>query len=248
MKRNMILGLGLLIAALLLVSCDTDSNNRNCISGEGSIVTREITLDNFSGIDIQGVTNVEISQGETFKIIAIGHSNIIDRVSTEVADDIWQVYVKGNCLSNYELKFKVTMPNLSTVIVSGVGNFKVYDFKNQGDLALDISGTGNIEIDQFQGSENLDVNISGSGSVFCFENWDELVNQEVNISGSGSFLAFPLQTQNSEITISSTGTCQISVEKSLKVSLSGSGSVQYKGSPSHVETSISGSGVVQPVN
>lgn len=70
---------------------------------------------------------------------------------------------------------------------------------------------------------------------------------EINILGSGNFSGFLLSTQDCQVDIVGSGDCEITVGSSLDVSIDGSGSVYYKGSPL-IKDHISGSGRVVDSN
>lgn len=248
-RKRIIIGLGVIVAYLAFMGCDDglDFNNKDCVKGEGQIVTKSLSLDSFTAIDNQGTSDITITQGPEQKVVAIGHANIVDKISTEVHDGSWNVHVDMKCYTDIDLRYEVQVPELKSLIISGTGNIRVGDFNAQEELALEISGTGNIELQKYEGCQKIDARISGTGNINFLENWEGLENEDVVISGTGNFRSFPLQTKKCNVTLSATGTCQVNVEDELDVRLTGSGAVQYMGNPS-VNANITGVGVVQQVN
>ncbi|HEY8936280.1 MAG TPA: DUF2807 domain-containing protein, partial [Cyclobacteriaceae bacterium] len=62
---------------------------------------------------------------------------------------------------------------------------------------------------------------------------------------SGKVLAANLETNKCNIHISGSGNVEINVKDDLDAHISGSGSISYKGNPSHVNSDASGSGSIR---
>jgi len=123
--------------------------------------------------------------------------------------------------------------------VSGSGNINMKgtarSFESQ------VSGSGKVEVDVAI-AEYADASVSGSGKVIASGTAKEI---KAVISGSGQVLAANLEVERCEVRISGSGDVEINVKSELDATISGSGSVSYKGSPSHVNSHASGSGKVR---
>jgi hypothetical protein len=152
---------------------------------------------------------------------------------------------------------KITAGDLD-LNVSGSGNLRL-EADASGDIESDVSGSGDINLKGKCRSFNSDV--SGSGKVILaitvsgtadfgvtgsgkIEASGSAGNVKTNISGSGKVLASNLETSKCEVRISGSGDVEINVKDELDSSISGSGSVGYKGNPSRVNSHSSGSGHV----
>jgi len=123
--------------------------------------------------------------------------------------------------------------------VSGSGHI---DFKGScSDLDSKVSGSGKVNI-QLSSANRVVVGVSGSGKIIANGNAKEI---RANISGSGEVLAADLQVEACEIRISGSGDVEVNVKNSLDATISGSGSVSYKGNPAQVNSHSSGSGKVR---
>jgi hypothetical protein len=71
--------------------------------------------------------------------------------------------------------------------------------------------------------------------------------QDITISGSGNVHAFDMLTHLTSVTISGSGTCEVTADSVLNVNISGSGDVYFKGYPT-LNSSISGSGTIHNAN
>ena len=229
----------IIFISLFLASCEDTS----CINGSGGIITRTLTMPAFTGIDMAIAADVFILQGATQIVEVTGHTNVIERLDTDVSNGVWDIEFSKDCYKNYDLSIVITVPNINKVFISGSGDVELNNFINQNDLELDISGSGDITLNEFEGCENLEVNISGSGKVFGNSDLTALKRIDINISGSGTYNAYPIRTDDCNINIPGSGNCYIYVRSMLNVNISGSGNVYYKGNPT-VTTNISGSGNV----
>lgn len=143
--------------------------------------------------------------------------------------------------------------------VSGSGSMQI-DVDASGAMETNVSGSGDIDVKAtckslegkvsgsgkvaFAGTvaERADVNISGSGKILAKGTAREI---KTTISGSGEVLAAELEVEKCEVRISGSGDVEINVKSELDATISGSGSVSYKGNPSQVNSHSSGSGKVR---
>jgi hypothetical protein len=235
----------ILIASLSFTSCDKEVI---CTDGDGAIITKTLSIADFTGIDLEEAGDVIISQGATQEVVVTGHSNIVNKLKTDVSGDIWKIDLGRGCFDNYELTIMVTVPDLETVRLSGSGNITVNDFTGQNnDLELDISGSGEMFLNTFNSPNNLNVNISGSGAITFYEEITGVNKLDLRISGSGEFYGFLVNADECKIKVSGSGDCEVSVNDELDVNISGSGNVYYKGNPTLTQH-ISGSGTLINAN
>ena len=143
--------------------------------------------------------------------------------------------------------------------VSGSGSLQIEAAVN-GSVNADVSGSGDLNL---KGScTNFESDVSGSGKVILAATVNgiadfgisgsgkiqaEGTSKEVkaSISGSGKVMASNLETDKCTVRISGSGDVEINVKSDLDATISGSGSVSYKGNPSHMNSHASGSGKVR---
>ena len=153
---------------------------------------------------------------------------------------------------------KITTDQLD-LNVSGSGSLQT-DVNVSGDMDANVSGSGRIDV---KGScKRIDSDISGSGKVVAaltisevasigisgsgkFECSGTAKEIKTNISGSGKVYAANLEVDICNVRISGSGDVEINVKSELDANISGSGTVSYKGTPSHVNGNSSGSGKVR---
>jgi hypothetical protein len=160
----------------------------------------------------------------------------------------------GNVIG--QSKFTVSALDLN---VSGSGSLSL-DVDASGEIEADVSGSGDIDLkgkcksfdSDVSGSgkvmlavaiaQNASFGVSGSGRIAASGSADFI---KTNISGSGKVLAANMEANRCEIRISGSGDVEINVKNELDATISGSGTVGYKGNPSKVNSHSSGSGKVE---
>ena len=153
---------------------------------------------------------------------------------------------------------KINAGELS-LAVSGSGSLDV-DADATGEVEANVSGSGDLTLKGK--SKSVDSSISGSGKVILSTTTSGKVDVSVSgsgkmeasgsaqeikavISGSGKVLASNLEVTRCNVRISGSGDVEVNVKDEIDATISGSGSVLYKGNPSHVNSHASGSGKVR---
>lgn len=244
MKTRNIIIAGLAVLGLAFSSCEKDILY---IEGNGNIVTEKLVLDDFTGINMLGAEDVEITYGEIQEVIVRGHENIIDRIKTKVVRGTWDIELERGSYRNYELKYFITLPQINEIKNEGAAKVVVNDFINQGDLSITINGAGDVKLNRMENTENLYILIDGLGHIKLLDEFPSLKYMDIYISGSGDFSGFPAITNECFIEIDGSAKCEVSVEEKLDVIISGAGVVYYKGQP-EISQDVSGLAIVQSKN
>ncbi|MFN7116575.1 MAG: head GIN domain-containing protein [Saprospiraceae bacterium] len=225
-----------------LFDFDDDEDFFGCVNGDGSIVSEEINLRDFDGIDLRISADVYVRQGAEQRVVIEGQRNIIDEIERDVDNGIWEIET-DRCIRSYDdLRIYITVPDVTLLRVSGSGDIVSENTLVVDDIELSISGSGTI--DAALDADDINAKISGSGDILLEGEADQLV---LTISGSGDFRAFNLPLRSANVTISGSGDVDVRVEDELDVRISGSGDVNYKGNP-RVDARVSGSGRVVNAN
>lgn len=195
--KNVKIILGVIVlSGVLILSCEEDR-----IEGTGTITTEIIEVPDFSGIRLEGVSDVYIRHGAEQKVEATGHPNIINRIQTDVVNGIWHMELESGSYGSYELSFDLTILSLEEVINIGTGNVIINSFTHQPEIEVVLEGTGDYRgfeltvedaVVVIRGTGNceltangsLEVDIEGSGNVY----YKGSPSIESNISGSGAVI------------------------------------------------------------
>jgi len=131
-------------AVLFFASCeeeDLKSDLENKVTGTGEIVTRNLTLDSFNEIHLEGVSNVYVTISDEQSTVLKAQQNIIDVMTWEVVAGTLLIGLEENTsIENHEeIRFEIEIPELHEIIHDGVGDF---DLTGNTQETLDITHTG----------------------------------------------------------------------------------------------------------
>ncbi|MEM7367850.1 MAG: head GIN domain-containing protein [Bacteroidota bacterium] len=233
--------LSALFASILAILGSSCSDIGICVNGQGPIADSTLNLPAIAGIHISDNANLYISQGTTQEVSVSSQENILEDLDIEVVNDILMVKLNG-CHYSYDMDVFVTLAQpLTEVSVSGSGDvFSDTLISAAQNLDLDISGSGAISL-EVQATD-IQSRISGSGDLNLS---GTATNHELKISGSGALASYDLICDNHDLTVSGSGSGKVFVNGgSLDVKISGAGKIYYKGTPSSINTQISGSGAL----
>lgn len=196
--------------------------NITVINGNNEIITKEINLDKYKKINSFGSINLLVIPSSESKIEIECESNIIDKVKTEIKNDVLTIRIDGCISTKREIKAIVYTDNLSSVKLNGSGNATLVDFSG----------------------ESLDVTLLGSGSVKAV---GEAYALSLNLCGSGSMHLDQLKASRVNATLAGSGCIKTHCEKDMYASLTGSGDIIVYGNPEAFTKNKKGSGSIRSI-
>ncbi|MBW2967964.1 DUF2807 domain-containing protein [Candidatus Woesearchaeota archaeon] len=221
------------LVLLLLTGCSF------CVTGSGNVIEKDdYSVTYFDSVDLSGVGNLHITQGDKSALRVVAEDNIIANMRFEIMDQELVISQK-TCLRNTKpIDVYIVMNDVKSVSLSGSGKIIGENRIESPDLTLDISGSGDIDMDLDVGK--LVTSVSGSGKVDLEGTAD---SHTYKVSGSSRLTAPSLRTAITAIDISGSGDSSVHAGQELSVRISGSGDVVYTGEAA-VDSSISGMGKV----
>ncbi|HEX4929324.1 MAG TPA: head GIN domain-containing protein [Gaiellaceae bacterium] len=206
---------------LLLVRYDAvqGSSRSDRPRGSGVAATQARSLASFSGVELAGSNIVTIHAGSKQSVVVHADDNLLRRVTTEVRGGSLVIGNSGSFDTESPMSVEVTVPSLDT---------------------LTLSGSGTLTADAVQ-AEQLTVTLSGSGVVRASGSVTRL---DVSLDGSGDVQLEDLVARDAKAALNASGRILVNATNTLEASVHGSGVIVYEGSPGHVTTSVTGSGVV----
>ncbi|GAB5564022.1 MAG: head GIN domain-containing protein [Winogradskyella sp.] len=233
------------IAVLVLVTCSINANAQwgksKKVKGNGDITTVNRSTNDYNGVKVSGSLDVHLVEGNEGDISIKGDSNLMEYIITEVKNNNLVVKVKKGFYLKPSKSLIVTVPyeSINNIGIAGSG-----DIKNSGTIKadeLDISVAGSGDIDLNVNTNSLESSIAGSGDIEITGKTENLV---AKIAGYGSFNGSDLDSIDVTVKISVSGDADVVCNGNLIVRISGSGDVNYSGTPKNKDTKISGSGSV----
>lgn len=204
-----------IFSILMLASCTKDR-----LTANGDRITETRNLSEFNNLRISGANRVTVSQGNEYKVVLKGSSNLIPYFKTSLNGKSLNLSYKDANVKQDDIEIFVTMPMIKGASVSGSGGLDIDgSFAAINEFDLSVSGSGDVSVNHELKVDYMDIRISGSGKVF----FQKAIAKEADIDISGS------------------GDAHFQVTDFLKARISGSGEVYYKGTP-QIDSRITGSG------
>jgi hypothetical protein len=195
------------------------------ITGSGNVVTEEFDLSGFDKVDVGSAFDVEIRQGDAFRVVVRVDDNVEQYLDVVKQGSTLRIDLKPHSLATLTavtLEAEVTMSQLTGLALSGATNASVTGFESTEALRLDVSGASH-------------ATLSGSGGDLILE---------VSGASSANLRDFPVGSANVEASGASSATVNVSGE--LNVEASGASNVRYLGSPTLGTIDSSGGSSVTP--
>ena len=186
-------------------------------SGVASSETRE--ADDFTGVDVGGVFEVEITAGKEYSVRVQADDNLLPYVKTEVDSGVLKISTTERINSHSPLRVVVTAPDIDHLDVSGVSKVSLVGVKNS-ELGLHLSGASKMKLE----GETSDLN--------------------VEVSGASSIDAESLKAKTATVDTSGASKVSVFVTERLSSEASGASKIQYSGNPTSVEKKTSGAGKI----
>ena len=228
------------LAAVLLTSSSCVIGMR-CVNGTGPVVERDLDVERFTKVIVEGSLTVKITPGDAFHVKAEGQENLIELLDTRSQNGTWIVRTKECFSTNKPFVVHVVMPVLQQAEVNGSG-----DILGQGTFTgelIDVAvrGSGDVKLDLRMATVNAEV--TGSGDVVVTGSTQAL-NARVVVSGDVAAKDLEARTARAEVTGS--GDISVNATGELTAVVSGSGDIKYTGGAS-VNKEVIGSGDIEPL-
>ncbi|MFH0884062.1 MAG: head GIN domain-containing protein [bacterium] len=235
-------------------------------SGSDRVITEDRDVSGFNEVTVALAGRVLLEQGDTEGVTVEAESDMMEHIITKVRgrrlvieykSERWGWHFSPSTRVVVTVRFK----DLSAVSLSGSADVTCKRIKGD-ELDLLVSGSGDILFGEIE-AKWIESRISGSGTVIVEKLSAERVQSHISgsgdvkltgtatslrtgISGSGSIDASALQVKEADVRISGSGSIRVNVSDELTGTISGSGSLWYKGRP-YVDVSTPGSGSVRPI-
>ena len=226
----------MLLAVALLAACANVS-----ITGSGNVVTEEESFSDFDKVDASHGFKVDVSQGDTFRVVIRADDNLIEHVNVSKSGNTLKIGLKRNRsykLENTTLEAEVTMPTLVGLDLSSGSHVTVTGFKSSDDFDADLSSGSHLRGDIEAGDVKFDLS-SGSGMTLSGSAQDMMLDA----SSGGQIDLGDFSVVDADVGMSSGGRATVNVSGRLDADASSGSHVTYVGNPTlrDIDTSSGGS-------
>jgi hypothetical protein len=190
------------------------------VHADPQLISETRTVAEFRAIDLAGMISVDVTVGKPASVVITGEPELVAKVTTSVADHTLVIGTKldnNQSVRGDQLKAVVTVPDLTSVSLSGMGSLRVAGIANAR-LAVDLSGLGSLTIKGATGDLHAKLN------------------------GAGSLVAKTLIAKDATVVLDGLGSASVYATDSINANVTGAGSLSVHGHPARVKKSVSGLG------
>ncbi len=206
--------------------------------------TERRDVGDYDQVSVSGWFDVTLVEGTEGEITLEGKESQLKYIDTEVRDGRLKIeWTKRHNINPFYSfsKVYITIPveDIDAVYLSGSGSVIGEKSLSANRFSAKLSGSGKIELDVV--TEKINTAISGSGDIILRGKTKDL---DVEVSGSGDVKAFGLEADFVAASISGSADVNVNAKEKIWARISGSGDVNYIGTPDKIDSKISGSGSV----
>ena len=190
------------------------------IKGSGVASSETRSADEFTGVDVGGVFQVEVTAGKEYSVQVQADDNLLPYVKTEVVSGVLHISTKERINSQTPLRVIVSAPEIEHLDVTGASKLSLSGVRNS-ELGIHTSGASKLKVE----GETSELNIE--------------------VSGASSIDAEALRSKTATVDASGASKVSVFVTERLSSDASGASKVQYSGNPVSVEKKTSGASSVR---
>ena len=211
--------LALLFLLLPLLAAGCHYSMRAEVTGSGKRVMQKREISPFTSISTEGAFEIEVTCQKDPSLEVEGDDNVLEFVTVEVRGNELRLKSSKSISTREPVRFKITVPNLEGLSVTGAGKIDIKGMKNEK-FEIDSSGAPNIVV---AGSTNtVDINSSGAGKIDTHY----------------------LRASRAVVDSKGASHIDLDVTSQLDVTISGPSTVTYRGDPV-VNKTVNGPGKVE---
>ena len=213
--------------------------------GSGQVTTETRAVGDFEAISLAGSIDLVVRQGTQESVQVRADDNLLPLVETvvEPASGVRTLFVRvkrgHDARPSAPIAVTVGAVRLTRLASAGSGKVVVEALKTPR-LRLALSGSSDATLRGLD-ADAFDVGVAGSGSVQASGSARQA---KLAIAGSGDIEAAQLAADDVTVRIAGSGDAKVTADKTLEVSIAGSGNVEYGGTAAKVRSTVAGSGRV----
>lgn len=250
---------GALSAGLLMMgtsSIDSLADFPGCTAqAGGATISRDLQWGGGNGIDIRIPASVHFTVGPTWRAVAKGPAEVLERLrmndgeiefepSFKYCGSDVQIELAGPAVRSWDVRGSGDLvleglnQNALNIYVAGSGSVRASG--NVRETHGTIKGGGDVNLDNLQ-QQRIELDIHGSGSATARGTAE---STRIAIYGSGNANFGKLEVKSANVRIHGSGDVFVAPSESVEALIYGSGNVRLLSAPKQVQQRIHGSGEV----
>jgi phage shock protein PspC (stress-responsive transcriptional regulator) len=187
----------------------------------------------FDEMDIKGIFNLDIRQGDKYSIEIRGNENERRKFKVDLAGNTLEINYNSHNktfwmkdLDSEELtKISITIPDLKKLKVKGTGKIRIEGF-NEDDVNISLIGAMTCEANLH--AQNLQLELSGP-MVFELDGDGDFLEAEVN--KVAQLKASGYEVRHAVVSARELGRARVNAREKVEIETDVTGSVKYQGTP-----------------
>jgi hypothetical protein len=190
-------------------------------------------LSDFNELEITGLFDVEIVQGDHYSIELIGPES--EKMKYKITQQGRTLFVKYDDDSEFDWKLKsfdlekininITMPELESLEIKGAGDVSLRNF-DEDDLDIEILGA--VEMDGDITVRNITINLAGASK---FDLRGTANTMDATIQGASQLRAYDFTTRDAMVEANGASSAKVTVTGRLEMKEGIASKISYRGSP-----------------
>lgn len=185
------------------------------IKGSGVAASETRDASGFTGVDVGGIFQVEITAGKDFSVAVDADDNLLQYIKTEVNGDVLHIETTERINSTTPIRVRIAAPDIESIGASGASKVSLAGVRNSS-LHVDTSGASKVKIE----GETSEIT--------------------VEVSGASNVDAESLKAKTADVDASGASSVNVFVTERLVSDASGASRISYSGNPTIVEKKTSG--------
>lgn len=187
----------------------------------------------FDSIDLEGLFDVTIEQGNDFAVEVEGDDEDVRRYKIYTSgetlvvsyDDNRRGFWRGRAFEDHDIEIHITMPRLREIEASGGGKVRFRGF-NESEVNVNLTGAveGNAGID----AQTLYVKLTGASSLDLAGTGRFL---DADVTGASTLSAYGFEVRDADVEAHGASTVKVFVTEKLEISRGMASSVSHRGDP-----------------
>jgi phage shock protein PspC (stress-responsive transcriptional regulator) len=190
-------------------------------------------LEDFSSIDLSGLFDVRIEQGDVYAVQLDGPEREKKRYDVYREQETLVIeyknedkfFWKKDLFDEDKVKITITMPDLKELDVKGAGKLTFQGFREQ-DIEIKLTGAVNGEGDIY--SENLTIDLTGASTLELKGSGQFM---EANLTGACGLRAYNYEVNHAIVEAHGASSAKVFVTNKLEIDKGVASSVSHRGEP-----------------